>query len=684
MLVKAREDAIGVMSSVGYVGRPLLTQFLEERSPFYSGPFDLTNVWEAVSTPNFSAQSCYDVAAIDAVPRFEISVTAQAGAYQQCGGQGWTGETTCISGYTCSPVSPPWYYQCLPGGSGPTSSPRPTSSSPRPSSNNPISTSSPPQPTGPAPVLSTVGNGFRVDTRGGLIFDVDKSTGSITNLNFNGVQYQDSSKLSAINSGLGSSSVSAQTIGSFVKITAKSNGLPVTHYYVAKSGEPTIYMATYITGEVDPGELRWLARMRKAVLPRGWHHPVSEIAGCTAFEGKDTFRCSNGETRCKFYSSERFIDDIVHGVTGSNVGVWMIMPGNAYETSSGGPFFRDINTQGGDQQELYFYMNSGHIRTEPWRLGLMGPYAMTFTPNTNAPSGNLDTSFFSGLSIQGYVPNNQRGRVSGSATGVPSNFETVLHWYNGQAQYWTKASGGTYTSPLMKPGSYTMKMYRNEFLVAQSSVTVSTGGTVRKDIAATPEPSRTRIFQIGEFDGQPFELKNGDKILRMHPTDPRMSSWGGTYTVGSSSPRDFPMALGSDAGGTATINFSLSSSQVRQLTLRIGTTLSFQNGRPTVRVNNQWSGADPGPPVSIVPVTILRKMLRMLLIFTNRFQVLIDSRGLTRGGYRGWGDVYTWNIPASALRAGSNSIVIGAVGSRNLGSWLAGNYIVDAIELYVS
>jgi len=58
----------------------------------------------------------------------------------------------------------------------------------------------------------------------------------------------------------------------------------------------------------------------------------------------------------------------------------MIMPGVAYETSSGGPFMRDINGQtSDDEQELYWYMNSGHVRTEPWRFGLMGPYAMTFT-----------------------------------------------------------------------------------------------------------------------------------------------------------------------------------------------------------------------------------------------------------------------------------------------------------------
>ena len=55
------------------------------------------------------------------------------------------------------------------------------------------------------------------------------------------------------------------------------------------------------------------------------------------------------------------------------------MPGTAYEHSAGGPFMRDINGQTAEDQELYWYMNSGHVRTEPWRLGLMGPYAMRFT-----------------------------------------------------------------------------------------------------------------------------------------------------------------------------------------------------------------------------------------------------------------------------------------------------------------
>jgi rhamnogalacturonan endolyase len=46
--------------------------------------------------------------------------------------------------------------------------------------------------------------------------------------------------------------------------------------------------------------------------------------------------------------------------------------------------------------------------------------------------------------------------------------------------------------------------------------------------------------------------------------------------------------------------------------------------------------------------------------------------------------VYTWNIPTSALNTGENTLTVGAIGSKNLGGWLAGNYIVDALELYVS
>ncbi|KAG9076597.1 hypothetical protein FS749_011588 [Ceratobasidium sp. UAMH 11750] len=50
-------------------------------------------------------------------------VAAQQPAYAQCGGQGWTGGTTCVSGYVCT-YSSQYYSQCLPGTATPTTTSR--------------------------------------------------------------------------------------------------------------------------------------------------------------------------------------------------------------------------------------------------------------------------------------------------------------------------------------------------------------------------------------------------------------------------------------------------------------------------------------------------------------------------------------------------------------------------------
>lgn len=308
--------------------------------------------------------------------------------------------------------------------------------------------------------------------------------------------------------------------------------------------------------------------------------------------------------------------------------------------------------------------------------------------NGTQPSTDLDTSFFASLSIQGYVPAAGRGVVAGTATGVSPTFQTVLHWHNPSAQYWAVASpaDGAYASPPMKPGTYAVSMYRGEYLVANDTVTVavpasssspssSTTTTTTARVVATKnlvaaDPAPPVVFRIGVFDGRPTELKNGDRIERMHPADVRMSSWGGNYTVGASDPaRDFPMALFAKQGGVATVNFRLTAAQISAaaanggggsgggFTLKVGTTLSFKGGRPKVGVNGAaWAGRDPGPPR------------------------LIDSRGVTRGAYRGYGEVYTWPVPAGALKAGDNTLTLGVFGSGDQ-AFLSANYVVDAVEL---
>lgn len=93
------------------------------------------------------------------------------------------------------------------------------------------------------------------------------------------------------------------------------------------------------------------------------------------------------------------------------------------------------------------------------------------------------------------------------------------------------------------------------------------------------------------------------------------------------------MALFKDGNTPQTLTFTLSSAINVVSYFRSATTLSFAGGRPVVTVNS-YSCGTPAAPTAI------------------------DSRGVTRGAYRGRGDVYTCTIPAGTLVAGTNTITI--------------------------
>ncbi|TFK25735.1 hypothetical protein FA15DRAFT_337107 [Coprinopsis marcescibilis] len=76
-----------------------------------------------------------------------VSAQSQAPAYGQCGGQGWSGATDCVSGYTCT-VTNQWYSQCLPGSATTPVTITPTTSLPPITVVPPTSTVGGPAPTG--------------------------------------------------------------------------------------------------------------------------------------------------------------------------------------------------------------------------------------------------------------------------------------------------------------------------------------------------------------------------------------------------------------------------------------------------------------------------------------------------------------------------------------------------------
>ena len=76
---------------------------------------------------------------------------------------------------------------------------------------------------------------YTVDTGAGLVFSVRQSNGDISSLRFNNIEYQDPTRGSHINSGLGTSIVTAKTYGAdTIKIDVVAGTL--THYYLARRG----------------------------------------------------------------------------------------------------------------------------------------------------------------------------------------------------------------------------------------------------------------------------------------------------------------------------------------------------------------------------------------------------------------------------------------------------------------
>ena len=522
--------------------------------------------------------------------------------------------------------------------------------------------------------LTEDANFYTVDTGAGLVFKIRRtdngvstqSAGDIASMVYNGVQYQDQSRGSQLNSGfdflytgVSAVSVSATTVGTdTIKITVRAGDL--THYYLARRGQPNIYMGTYFTTEPSTlGLARFIVRVPIAALPNG---PVpSDIRNNTgAIESGDVFGMANGETRSKHYSNIRLKDWRYFGATGPGVGLWMVRDNN--EGNSGGPFYRSlINQATSTNQELTYIINYGEGQTEAFRPGILNTYTMSFTGG-GAPA-TLDTSWFAGMGMTGYVPASARGGVAGVGIGNRNTAYTyTVGFANATAQYWVDAdtANGHFDSRGMIPGTYTMTIYKNELAVDTRSVTVTAGGmTTLNTINIANDPGSTAaLWRIGDWDGTPLEFLNGAKVSTMHPSDVRMASWTvPDYVIGSSNAASgFPAYQWKDINNNTVIRFNLTSSQIRNYTLRAGITVAAAGGRPKIAVN-QWQSANPA--ASTQPKT----------------------RTLTVGIYRGNNTTYSFDIPASALVVGQNTVTLTAISGTTSTGWLSPGYSWDAVDM---
>ena len=333
------------------------------------------------------------------------------------------------------------------------------------------------------------------------------------------------------------------------------------------------------------------------------------------------------------------------------------------EISAGGPFFKDIDFQTtSGATELYNVLFSGHTQTEPYRFGLHGALRLADYGRFGADRAGL---LLDGDPRHSRVdPATERGSVSGVAGGMVSGHQTVIALSNADAQYWSiaDATTGAYSITGVQAGTYTMTMYDQELAVGTRTVTITAQSNLLADITNTYDtPEAT--WRIGTWDGTPAGFLNADKIATMHPSDVRMAPWVDTnFIVGVNTEADWPMAQFVDVNNGQRITFNLTAAQAATAqTLRIGITLGFAGGRNRITVNagqsDAWTSSIPAASTNL------------------------NSRGVTRGTYRGPNQLYTYNIPASALHAGTNTIDLPVVSGSSGSGFLSPNVVYDAIDL---
>jgi rhamnogalacturonan endolyase len=497
-----------------------------------------------------------------------------------------------------------------------------------------------------------------VDSGAGLVYTCKKDGISLNSIKWNGVELNGANN-STIASGVGGTVTLTKPNSTTALITVASSDGTIKHYFATRANENAIYMATYTTAEPGVGELRWITRMNGNVLT-GVPAPSNNTGNTGAIESADINGHADGTTTSKYYGNQQAKDLSIRGVTGKNVGVFMVY--GSRETSSGGPFYRDIQNQSGGDTEVYNYMNSGHNQTENPRMGLHGPYALLFT--TGATPAIPDTSWMSTLGLAGWVDSATRGKVIGNGiAGMDSAYTYTVGFANTTAQYWTTATAGsgTFRCYGMIPGTYDMTIYKGELAVWTGSATVPTGGSQTfHTITITGDPSTTAtLWRIGNWDGTPLEFLNAGNIANMHPSDVRMHPWvPTTFTVGSSATGSFPAVQFRGANSPTTIKFTLTAAQAAAAhTLVIGITDAYASGRPDPTINGHTL---TGPGASGQP----------------------SSRSFTIGSYRGNNTTYTWSIPAADFVTGVNTLTITPIsGSGDLGAWLSASFSYDCVEL---
>jgi rhamnogalacturonan endolyase len=393
--------------------------------------------------------------------------------------------------------------------------------------------------------------------------------------------------------------------------------------------------------------------------------PTGKIVGTVQ---DATFRYADETIYTKYDNSAFVADDLVHGMTGNGVGVWMIMPGREYV--NGGPWHQDltvhmdnvllwmfqsthfgagaINLNADQKWNLFYgpafvYFNQGDVIDALWQDAKIRavneetrwPYALVNNPDYPVVRGT----------VVGRIKLSNGDSTQGAwAVLAPPGTKDWCQSAGGYT-FWTRTDDpGHFVIPKVRPGSYTLFVSgANQFMdYRKDGVQVGPGKiTDLGTLTWKPVTHGRTLWQIGVADRSTAEFKDGNNVrhydnfiryAREFPDDVN-------FTIAQSeADKDWNFAQWGwyNKNPYWTIVFDESKALSGRATLTIGV-CSSSNRRLQVKANGREIGVINLPKTGAAPYR--------------------------SGGQDSQYHVYTLPFNANWLKAGTNEITLGLAGA---------------------
>jgi rhamnogalacturonan endolyase len=393
--------------------------------------------------------------------------------------------------------------------------------------------------------------------------------------------------------------------------------------------------------------------------------PTGKIVGTVQ---DATFRYADGTINTKYDNSAFIADDLVHGMAGNGVGLWMILPGREY--INGGPLRQELTVHMDNVllwmfQGTHFGGSTINLKAnQKWNL-FYGPAFIYFNQG-----GSIDALWqdarIRAVSEETRWPYNfvnnpdyplSRGTVIGQIK-LGNSDSTKGAWAvlappgtkdwcqsSGGYTFWTRTDdSGHFVIPKVRPGSYTLFVSgANQFVdYRQDAIQVGPGKIIDLGtLTWKPVTHGHTLWQIGVADRSTREFKNGDDVrhydnfiryAREFPDDV-------TFTIGKSeTDKDWNFAQWGwyNKKPHWTIRFDEPKALSGRATLTIGV-CSSSDRHLQVKANGREIGVLNLPKTGTAPYR--------------------------SGGQDSEYHVYTLRFDANWLKAGTNEITLGLEGT---------------------